>query len=369
MNKKVVLDIVPYFEYYDEVRGVRDGVENRTRHIAQAIVKDLSTDKYLSLKWKIDNSVSFVAWGVEEWETVLDCMIREIHEETGYTDVKFIKHLGKYQAYFYHPLKWHNQHSFGEVLYFVLWSYKQDTLEVEELEKHEPLRMAKEEFLAISNEPVNDYFIGVLEGNIPQHRVRVNGSNKKISKKALFFHGRGNTNDDCSCLSGLQKSMYDMWYAIEYNTHDYEKTSAVDIYSPDAHAAVVVWHSTGGYLALKYAETHKVDTLIIIAPGISASHMPEYFKDMATKDFGEIWFTTYQEFHKADILHDNVKNNCRRIIFVFGRKDHIIRSEIVEYYKDIYVDKAEIIMLDRGHMWSLEEWANDIIEINKLILD
>ncbi len=366
---KVVWDIVPYFEYYDEVRGVKDGVENRTRHIAQAIVKDLSTDKYLSLKWKIDNSVSFVAGWVEEWEAVVDSMIREIHEETGYTDVKYIKHLGKYQAYFYHPLKWHNQHSFGEVLYFVLWSHEHDLLEPAELEKHEPLRMTKDEFLVISNEPVNDYFIWVLENNIPVHRVRVKSSNNKISKKALFFHGRGNTNDDCSCLSWLQKTMYDLWYAIEYTTHDYEKTLAVNIYSPDAHASVVVWHSTGGYLALKYAENHSVDTLIIIAPGISRTHMPEYFKKMATRDFGEIWFTTYQEFHKADIQHENVKSNCRRIIFVFGTNDRIIKDGIVEYYNNIYADKAEIIMLNRGHMWSLEEWADNIPEINKLILD
>jgi hypothetical protein len=48
--------------------------------------------------------------------------------------------------------------------------------------------MTKEEFLASSNEPVNDYFIGVLEEKIPEHKTWISASNCDISSRALLFH-------------------------------------------------------------------------------------------------------------------------------------------------------------------------------------
>jgi leucyl-tRNA synthetase/8-oxo-dGTP pyrophosphatase MutT (NUDIX family) len=357
---------LPYFDYHDEIRGIREWVETKIRSIAQAVIVDPTTGKYLALKWKVDNAVSFVAGWIEEGENARECLIREIHEETWYTDVKYVKPLGHYQAHFYHPLKWHNQHSLGEVLYFELQSHQKDTLDKKELEKHEPLWMTKEEFLAMSNEPVNDYFIGVLEGKIPEHKTWVSSANRNIAQKVLLLHGWGNNSDDGSCLHGLQKALLQGGYAIEYNTYDYEKVKAERIYSNDTHASVVVGHSTWWYLALKYAQSHKVDALMLISPNVSTDYMPTYLKDMAAQDFKDA-FETYKAFHQAPIDHDAVKKNAKRIIFVFGSQDKIIREEIMQHYKSIYGDRAEFVVLNQWHMWTALDYE-PVPELGNLII-
>ncbi|MEI7477646.1 MAG: hypothetical protein WCJ81_03895 [bacterium] len=60
-TKPAQIEKVPYFEYHDEMRGIREDAPWKERHIVQAIIKDPKNDKILALKWKIDGAVSFVA--------------------------------------------------------------------------------------------------------------------------------------------------------------------------------------------------------------------------------------------------------------------------------------------------------------------
>lgn len=95
--------------------------------------------------------------------------------------------------------------------------------------------------------------------------------------------------------------------------------------------------------------------------------MPEYFVQMATKDFGADGFARYQAFHHSDVDHAAVLHNAQRIVFVFGKKDKIITQEIADYYAKHYAAKAEFIYLDdRGHMGSLDPQANIVEELSYL---
>lgn len=56
-----------------------------------AVLYDPKTNKYLSLNWKDKGGYLFVGGTRKENESSIDCSIREIEEETGYTDIKFVK--------------------------------------------------------------------------------------------------------------------------------------------------------------------------------------------------------------------------------------------------------------------------------------
>lgn len=62
--------------------------------------------------------------------------------------------------------------------------------------------------------------------------------------KALLLHGYGNTNHDTDCLSSLSDSLIATGYALDHQTHDYDTLQATSIYLPDAHAEIVIGHST-----------------------------------------------------------------------------------------------------------------------------
>jgi leucyl-tRNA synthetase len=65
-----------------------------TRQNVHAIVVDLQNNKVLCLKWKKFPWTTFVMGGVNEGETDIDAALREVKEETGYTDLKYLKTLG-----------------------------------------------------------------------------------------------------------------------------------------------------------------------------------------------------------------------------------------------------------------------------------
>ena len=56
-----------------------------------AILYDEKTNKYLSIDWNTNGGNLFIGGGVNEGEKIEDCAKREIIEETGYTDIEFIK--------------------------------------------------------------------------------------------------------------------------------------------------------------------------------------------------------------------------------------------------------------------------------------
>ncbi|MFA6177916.1 MAG: class I tRNA ligase family protein [Candidatus Paceibacterota bacterium] len=107
------------------------------REAIHAIVKHWTEEKYLALKWKKVDWLTFVTGGVESGENTKDAAIREIQEETGYQNIKLIKELPRSHSKFYHEPKKENRFAHFSNFYFQLINDEQKELSQEEKEIHE----------------------------------------------------------------------------------------------------------------------------------------------------------------------------------------------------------------------------------------
>ena len=67
-----------------------------------AVVYDEKEDKYLTINWHKNGGRLFIGGTIKENETALDCAIREIAEETGYTDLELAKLYSRIEPLGYH---------------------------------------------------------------------------------------------------------------------------------------------------------------------------------------------------------------------------------------------------------------------------
>ncbi len=106
------------------------------RNAIHAIVKHWREDKYLLLKWKEVDWVTFVTGGVEDGENILDAAIREVHEETGYKNLILKKEFRRSHSKFYHVPKKENRFGHFHNFLFELKDGEREELSGEENSKH-----------------------------------------------------------------------------------------------------------------------------------------------------------------------------------------------------------------------------------------
>ncbi|OGY94734.1 MAG: leucine--tRNA ligase [Candidatus Komeilibacteria bacterium RIFOXYC1_FULL_37_11] len=91
------------------------------RNAVVCIIKHHQEDKYLCLDWKQIPVSTFVTGGIEDGEDLIEAAKREIAEETGYTNARFIKKLGGLvHGQFYQAIKHENRQAHFQGLYFEL---------------------------------------------------------------------------------------------------------------------------------------------------------------------------------------------------------------------------------------------------------
>ncbi|MDO8510475.1 MAG: class I tRNA ligase family protein [bacterium] len=139
--------IEPLFNADDKGEdAIRKGLPFKERHAAVCIVKHWSEDKYIGLKWKKTDWRGFVVGGIEDGESLEDAGRREIAEETGYKNAKFVKKLGGIiHSQFYHPLKNENRWAKFQGLYFELENGEREEISAEENAIHEVLWLTRDE--------------------------------------------------------------------------------------------------------------------------------------------------------------------------------------------------------------------------------
>lgn len=115
----------------------REGMPFIERECVDVIVKHWSENKYLCLQWKKVNWRTFVTGGVEQGQTPEEAARMEVREESGYTDLKFIKEVGRYHSKFFHGPKNLNRFAHFHGMYFELQSDEREEMVEEEKEKHE----------------------------------------------------------------------------------------------------------------------------------------------------------------------------------------------------------------------------------------
>lgn len=124
------------------------GKKSSERKNVQGIVRDPKTGKYLAMYSKQFKWTTFPMGDVEEGQNIIDTITREIREETGYSNFKFVKVLGgPVRAEYFAAHKDENRVAFTQAVMFDLIDDTKVPLSVEEEGKHELLWLDKSEII------------------------------------------------------------------------------------------------------------------------------------------------------------------------------------------------------------------------------
>jgi leucyl-tRNA synthetase len=130
------------------------------RNAVQAIVIDPKTKKILCLHWQKFPWTTFIVGGVEKDEDLVQAATREIAEETGYTNIKYVRTLGgPVQSNFFAAHKDENRLATFHALVFELAGEECQKVSDTELEKHEPTWLSWEEIEQDTNLTCSEFNI------------------------------------------------------------------------------------------------------------------------------------------------------------------------------------------------------------------
>ena len=130
--------IAPYFTKKDGSKdAVRDDKKTVKRKTIYAFVLDKKNDRFLCLDWEKYNWHSGIIGGVDEGESCKEAALREIKEETGYTNLKFVRELGCEQHnHFFAAHKDENRYAVGCGMLFEIISEEKIPTKEEDTKNH-----------------------------------------------------------------------------------------------------------------------------------------------------------------------------------------------------------------------------------------
>lgn len=115
MNTK---DDIPFFEDPESAR--KPGVKTIEREMINAIVYNPAKDEVICLDWQKFGWRTFILGGIEKDENALAAALREITEETGYENLRFVSYLGLVRSGYFAAHKNENRISNATALLFSL---------------------------------------------------------------------------------------------------------------------------------------------------------------------------------------------------------------------------------------------------------
>ena len=132
----------------DEKNPPREGKKSVERQNVHCIVRNPATNKFLVLKWKTQPWITFPMGGIEAGEDVIAAAKREVAEETGYTNLKFVKVLGgQVRAEYFAAHKDQNRVAFTQAVMFDLVDETQAKRTAEEEAAYDCAWFSKEEIV------------------------------------------------------------------------------------------------------------------------------------------------------------------------------------------------------------------------------
>ncbi|MCI9178245.1 MAG: class I tRNA ligase family protein [Clostridia bacterium] len=160
--------VAPIFEGEGNSK-VRTDKENTKRNVVTLVVKHPSEEKYLCVKLHKTNQYSLIMGGIEENETITKAAIRELKEETGYTDIRSMKEfLFAYYDHFYAAHKDVNRFITNHTVLVTLNSLEQVPVSEEEKQIQEYMWLSKDEILKCLEFKTHQYDLQrAFEGESP----------------------------------------------------------------------------------------------------------------------------------------------------------------------------------------------------------
>ncbi len=160
----------------DEQDPPIEGKKTVERKAIQAIIINPKNQKVIALKWKKFPWTTFVTGGMEEGEDIIEAAKREVLEETGYTNFKYIRTLGgPVESHFYAAHKGENRKALFHAVVFELIDEEKNELTPEEAAIHEVHFVTWEEFKKDKNAKCSEYDIWLDRFFNPEHAYVDNG--------------------------------------------------------------------------------------------------------------------------------------------------------------------------------------------------
>lgn len=118
------------------------------KNIVIAYVKNPRDTTFLCLHRTADNAKTFVGGGIEAGEDPVEAAKREVHEETGYKNIRFVSKLPSTSASYWHQTKNANYETIDTNLYFELETEEKDTVDLKETAKHSYAWISQDQVLS-----------------------------------------------------------------------------------------------------------------------------------------------------------------------------------------------------------------------------
>ncbi len=159
--------VAPYF--YDDKLPLRSDKKNVPRMAVNCFVRNPKDNTYLCIEWNKSKGVNWrtvVSGGVEDGEDIIKAGKREVEEETGYKNLKFIKYLGSpCRVDFYHPPKDENRLAHFTGLLFELENNEQSIVDDFETAQHS-YKWIKEEKVLDFISHARIFFVRILNNDV-----------------------------------------------------------------------------------------------------------------------------------------------------------------------------------------------------------
>lgn len=148
-NLEIKSVVAPFLE-----RDIKTDRPTENRRVVSAIVRDPKNDNFLCMEWITTGWKSFASGGVDEGEDLVAAAKRELEEETGYKNVKFIKIISDptFET-FYRPHKDSNVFGRFDYVLFDLENDEQSEISQEEKDMHNTLWLDKDKVADFLNLP------------------------------------------------------------------------------------------------------------------------------------------------------------------------------------------------------------------------
>lgn len=129
-----------------------------------AIIKHWSDDTYLGLHWPGPQWGTLLTGGIDDGLTAEQTVLKEILEETGYTNAEIISKLGVIHSKYYHEPKKMNRFGHAPTFYVELKDATQESVDASETAKHTPVWLSKSELRAFLTAESHKQALDLLEG-------------------------------------------------------------------------------------------------------------------------------------------------------------------------------------------------------------
>jgi 8-oxo-dGTP pyrophosphatase MutT (NUDIX family) len=115
------------------------------RDAITAIVRDPKNGKYLGLRWKKVDWETFITGGIEDGQTAEEAARIEVHEESGYKNLRLLMELPRFHSKFFHHPKEVNRFAHFHSFFFELGDDERDPPSEEEKMRHECVWLSESE--------------------------------------------------------------------------------------------------------------------------------------------------------------------------------------------------------------------------------